>query len=76
MRLSGIKACVNGEQYKALREQLKSTYPSARVRTLSSGHFPYLNRSTGFTDIIAAFIGEHSKSNFSWEGYQQMLNKL
>ena len=43
---------------KALREQLKSTYPSARVRTLSSGHFPYLNPSTGFTDIIAAFIGE------------------
>jgi len=42
---------------KALREQLKSTYPSAQVRTLSSGHFPYLNRSTGFTDIIAAFIG-------------------
>jgi pimeloyl-ACP methyl ester carboxylesterase len=45
---------------KALREQLKSTYPSARVRTLSSGHFPYLNRSTGFTDIIAASIGEPS----------------
>ena len=42
---------------KTLREQLKSTYPSAQVRTLSSGHFPYLNRSTGFTDIIAAFIG-------------------
>ena len=41
---------------KALREQLKSTYPSAQVRTLSSGHFPYLNRSTGFTDIIATFI--------------------
>jgi maspardin len=43
---------------KALREQLKSTYPSAQVRTLSSGHFPYLNRSTGFTDIIAASIGK------------------
>jgi maspardin len=41
---------------KALREQLKSTYPSAQVRTLSSGHFPYLNRSTGFTDIVAAFL--------------------
>jgi pimeloyl-ACP methyl ester carboxylesterase len=42
---------------KALREQLKTTYPAAAVKTLSSGHFPYLNRSTGFTDIIAAFIG-------------------
>lgn len=41
---------------KALREQLKSTYPSAPVRTLSSGHFPYLNRSTGFTEIISDFI--------------------
>jgi maspardin len=41
---------------KALREQLKAIYPSAGVRTLSSGHFPYLNPSTGFTDIIAAFI--------------------
>lgn len=41
---------------KALREQLKSTYPSAGVRTLSSGHFPYLNSKLGFTDIIAAFI--------------------
>ena len=41
---------------KALREQLKSTYPSAQVRTLSSGHFPYLNRSTGFTDIVTAFL--------------------
>jgi len=45
---------------KALREQLKSAYPSAMVKTLSSGHFPYLNRSTGFTDIITAFIGQPS----------------
>ena len=43
---------------KALREQLKTTYPSAQVRTLSSGHFPYLNHLTGFTDIIATFIGK------------------
>ncbi len=43
---------------EVLRKQLKSTYPSARVRILSGvGHFPYLNRSTGYTDIIADFIG-------------------
>jgi maspardin len=41
---------------KALREQLKAIYPTAGVRTLSRGHFPYLNPSTGFTDIIAAFM--------------------
>jgi maspardin len=41
---------------KVLREQLKTVYPSAPVRTLSYGHFPYLNRSTGFTGMIADFI--------------------
>lgn len=47
---------------KALREQLKATYPTVPVRTLSSGHFPYLNRSTGFTGIISDFIGQNSGS--------------
>ena len=44
---------------KALREQLKSTYPSAEVRTLPTvGHFPYLNRAQAYTDMIATFIGK------------------
>jgi pimeloyl-ACP methyl ester carboxylesterase len=44
---------------KALREQLKSTYPSAGVLTLpGAGHFPYLNRAQAYTDMIAAFIGK------------------
>jgi pimeloyl-ACP methyl ester carboxylesterase len=42
---------------KALREQLKSTYPSAEVRTLSGiGHFIYLNRAQAYTDMIATFM--------------------
>ena len=47
---------------QVLREQLKVTYPTVPVRTLSSGHFPYLNRSTGFTSIISDFIGANSLS--------------
>jgi pimeloyl-ACP methyl ester carboxylesterase len=47
---------------KSLREQLKAAYPAVPVRTLSSGHFPYLNRSTGFTSIIADFITANSSS--------------
>jgi pimeloyl-ACP methyl ester carboxylesterase len=46
---------------RALREQLKTAYPSAPVRTLPYGHFPYLNRSTGFTGIIADFIDGQSR---------------
>jgi maspardin len=49
---------------KALREQLKASYPSADVRTLSKGHFPYLNPANGFTEIIAGFIGK----TYSYEG--------
>jgi maspardin len=45
---------------KALRDQLKAVYPNVPVRTLSSGHFPYLNRATGFTSIISDFIGAKS----------------
>jgi maspardin len=42
---------------KVLREQLKSTYPSAEVWTLpAAGHFPYLNRAQAYTDMIATFI--------------------
>ena len=44
---------------EVLREQLKSTYPSAEVRALSGvGHFPYLNRATAYTDMTATFIGK------------------
>jgi predicted alpha/beta hydrolase family esterase len=46
---------------KALREQLKVAYPSASVRTLSSGHFPYLNPSTGFTGILSGFIEQQTR---------------
>ncbi len=47
---------------KVLREQLKSTYPSAEVQTLSGvGHFPYLNRAQVYTVMIATFIAKHAK---------------
>jgi len=49
---------------KVLREQLKSTYPSAEVRTLSGvGHFPYLNRAQAYTEMIATFIGKPASLN-------------
>jgi pimeloyl-ACP methyl ester carboxylesterase len=42
-----------------LREMLKTTYPSARVKTLHSvGHFPYLNQPEEYTRILLDFIGE------------------
>jgi len=47
---------------KVLREQLKLTYPSAEVQTLSGvGHFPYLNRAPVYTDMIATFIAKPAK---------------
>jgi pimeloyl-ACP methyl ester carboxylesterase len=43
----------------ALREQLKATYPTATVWTLSKvGHFPYLNRSAEYTAKLAEFFGK------------------
>jgi maspardin len=50
---------------KALREQLKTTYPSADVKTLTKGHFPYLNPANGFTEIITNFIGKP----YAFEGF-------
>jgi pimeloyl-ACP methyl ester carboxylesterase len=42
-----------------LREMLKTTYPSARIKTLHSvGHFPYLNQPEEYTQILLDFIGE------------------
>ncbi len=43
----------------ALREQLKVTYPSAEVQTLSGvGHFPYLNRASEYTKLLVDFLGK------------------
>jgi maspardin len=45
-----------------LREQLKAIYPSAEVQTFSGvGHFPYLNRATEYTKILADFLAEPLK---------------
>lgn len=44
---------------ETLREMLKTTYPSARIKTLQSvGHFPYLNQPQEYTRILLDFIGE------------------
>ena len=42
---------------KALREQLKETYPTADVVTLSNGHFPYLSMPAEYTAYLEAFFG-------------------
>jgi maspardin len=42
---------------KTLREMLKTTYPSARIITLQdAGHFPYLNRTAEYTNILEEFF--------------------
>ena len=42
-----------------LREMLKTTYPSARIKTLHRvGHFPYLNQPEEYTLILLDFIGD------------------
>ena len=44
---------------QTLREQLKQTYPSARVETLHAvGHFPYLNEPVTYTDLLLSFMGQ------------------
>lgn len=43
---------------KVLREQLKATYPTADVTTLSNGHFPYLSMPDGYTAYLEKFFGE------------------
>ena len=42
----------------ALREQLKETYPTAEVVTMSNGHFPYLSMPDEYTSYLEAFWGE------------------
>ncbi len=42
---------------EALREQLKATYPSAVVHTLSgAGHFPYLSGAKTYTQLLLDFL--------------------
>jgi len=40
----------------ALRQELKRTYPSAKVITLDNGHFPYLSMPTEYTAYLDAFF--------------------
>ena len=40
----------------ALRKQLKETYPTAEVVTLSNGHFPYLSMPAEYTTYLEAFF--------------------
>ena len=40
----------------ALREQLKETYPTAEVVTLSNGHFPYLSMPDEYTSYLEDFF--------------------
>jgi len=43
---------------KTLREQLKATYPTAEVVTLSNGHFPYLSMPDAYMSYLKSFFGE------------------
>lgn len=44
---------------KSLREQLKTTYPSAEVHTLHAvGHFSYLNIPEEYTSLLIDFFGQ------------------
>ena len=42
---------------ESLREQLKETYPTAEVVTLSNGHFPYLSMPEEYTSYLDDFFG-------------------
>ena len=45
-----------------LREQMKSTYPSAIVHTLQDvGHFPYLNVPEAYTQLLDSFFNTHTE---------------
>lgn len=44
---------------KNLRDQLKSTYPQAKVVTLhNEGHFPYLANADSYNKVIEEFLGK------------------
>lgn len=42
---------------EALREQLKSTYPQAKVITVDNGHFPYIAEPEFYTQQLIEFWG-------------------
>ena len=42
---------------ETLREQLKETYPTAEVVTMSNGHFPYLSMPDQYTMYLEDFFG-------------------
>ncbi len=45
-----------------LREQLKVVYPTAEVQIFSGvGHFPYINRASEYTKILADFLAKPLK---------------
>jgi pimeloyl-ACP methyl ester carboxylesterase len=41
----------------ALRDQLRATYPGAKVITVDNGHFPYVARPDFYTQQLKAFFG-------------------
>jgi pimeloyl-ACP methyl ester carboxylesterase len=42
---------------KTLRDMLRTTYPSAAIKTLAGvGHFPYLNRADEYSKILGEFF--------------------
>ena len=44
---------------ESLRKMLKTTYPSAEVKTLhGAGHFPYLNRAAEYSNILGEFFDD------------------
>lgn len=47
----------------ALREQLKTTCPTAEVHTLhAAGHFPYINDPDTYTELLRSFFDRSSSS--------------
>jgi pimeloyl-ACP methyl ester carboxylesterase len=46
---------------ETLREMLKTTYPSARTKTLhDAGHFPYLNQPEEYVQILLEFFNDNA----------------
>lgn len=43
---------------EALRDQLKETYPQAKVVTVENGHFPYVSDPDTYTSVIREFLTE------------------
>jgi pimeloyl-ACP methyl ester carboxylesterase len=41
----------------ALRDQLRATYPNAKVITVNNGHFPYVATPDFYTQQLKAFFG-------------------